>query len=80
MLKCSSYLRTSSKRLLAEGVDPSQHKKALQAAKIAAEANAFENIARDWMSSGGRGGRRRRRGGKFPLVSRRGFCLSDVFE
>ena len=47
-LKMARDRRDAAKKLLTEGIDPSQHKKAVQAAKIAEEANAFENIAREW--------------------------------
>ena len=47
-LKMARDRREAAKRLLAEGIDPSQHKKAVQASKIAEEANAFEHIAREW--------------------------------
>jgi integrase len=47
-LKMARDRRDAAKRLLAEGIDPSQHKKTVQAAKIAEEASAFEKIAREW--------------------------------
>jgi len=47
-LKMARDRREAAKRLLAEGIDPSQHKKAVQAAKIAEEASSFGNIAREW--------------------------------
>jgi integrase len=47
-LKMARDRRDAAKKLLAEGIDPSRHKKAVQAAKIAETANAFENIAREW--------------------------------
>jgi hypothetical protein len=47
-LKMARDRRDAAKKLLAEGVDPGQHKKAVQAAKIAEEASSFENIAREW--------------------------------
>lgn len=47
-LKMARDRRDAAKKLLAEGIDPSQHKKAVRAAKIAEEASAFESIAREW--------------------------------
>ena len=43
--------REEARKLLAEGVDPSDHKKALQAAKADRAANSFEVIAREWYAS-----------------------------
>ena len=43
--------REEARKLLADGVDPSDHKKALQAAKEDRAANSFEVIAREWFTS-----------------------------
>jgi integrase len=47
-LKMAREQRDAAKRLLAEGIDPSLHKKEVQAAKLAEKRNAFEFIAREW--------------------------------
>ncbi len=47
-LKMARDRRDAAKKLLAEGIDPGQHKKAVQAAKVAEEASSFENVAREW--------------------------------
>lgn len=40
--------REQARKLLANGVDPGQHKKAQKAARVEASANNFEVIAREW--------------------------------
>lgn len=40
--------RTAFRKLLAEGIDPAQAKKAEQADKVAAAGSTFEVVARDW--------------------------------
>lgn len=47
-LKMAREKREEAKKLLADGIDPSQHKKAVQAARQAEEANLFRNIALEW--------------------------------
>ncbi len=42
--------RDEAKRLLRDGVDPSEHKKALKRAQRIAAANSFEAIAREWVA------------------------------
>ena len=42
---------TSTFELLAEGIDPSQNKKAMKASKTGALANSFEVVAREWAIS-----------------------------
>jgi integrase len=50
-LKSARERREEAKRLLAEEIDPSQHKKSLKAAKLAEEANSFKNVALEWHRS-----------------------------
>ncbi|MEX3956011.1 tyrosine-type recombinase/integrase [Trinickia sp. EG282A] len=40
--------RDAARKLLADGVDPSAHRKAAKAARLANAANTFEAVARDW--------------------------------
>jgi integrase len=40
--------RDEARRLLAEGIDPSAHRKALKSTKAQREANSFELVAREW--------------------------------
>ncbi|HCY61425.1 MAG TPA: integrase [Oxalobacteraceae bacterium] len=40
--------RTAARKLLNEGVDPGEHKKEQRQSKIAAAANTFEKLAREW--------------------------------
>lgn len=47
-LKMARDRREEAKRLLAEGIDPSERKKATKAAKLAEKANEFEHVAREW--------------------------------
>jgi integrase len=47
-LKSARERREEAKRLLAEDIDPSQHKKSVKAAKLAEAANSFKNIALEW--------------------------------
>jgi integrase len=42
--------REDAKKLLANGVDPSEMKKSLQQAKIALDENSFEIVAREWIT------------------------------
>lgn len=42
--------RDDARQLLAQGIDPSQHKKAAAAARAELDANAFEVIAREWLA------------------------------
>lgn len=50
-LKMAREKREEAKRLLAEGVDPGEHKKQQKAMREAELANTFENIAREWHST-----------------------------
>jgi len=43
--------RDDSRRLLAQGIDPGQHKKAATAARAQLGANTFEVIAREWLAT-----------------------------
>ena len=40
--------REEAKQLIAKDIDPSEHKREVRQAKIDAERNSFENIAREW--------------------------------
>jgi integrase len=43
--------RQDARKLLADGVDPSENRKAVKAAKNANTENSFEVVAREWLSS-----------------------------
>lgn len=47
-LKMARERRDAAKKLLAEGIDPSEHKKQVKKAKLAEKANTFEQVAREW--------------------------------
>jgi integrase len=47
-LKDARERREDAKRLLAQGIDPGAHKKAIVAKRIAEQANSFKNIALEW--------------------------------
>jgi len=47
-LKMARERREDAKRLLAEGIDPGEHKKQAKAAKLAEKTNTFEKVAREW--------------------------------
>lgn len=42
--------RDDARKLLADGVDPSEHRKAVKAAGIELAANSFEAVAREWFA------------------------------
>lgn len=42
--------RDEARRLLADGVDPGEHRKVLKAAQEALSANSFEAIGREWFA------------------------------
>lgn len=42
--------RDKARRLLADGIDPSEYRKARKAAKVALTANSFEAIGREWFA------------------------------
>ena len=50
-LKDARERREDAKRLLAQGVDPGAHKKAIVANRIAEQENSFKNIALEWYES-----------------------------
>ena len=50
-LKDARQRRDDARKLLADGVDPSENRKAIKAAKIDRAANSFEVVAREWYSS-----------------------------
>lgn len=50
-LKEARERREEARNLLANGVDPSQHRKATKAAKVALSANSFEIICREWLEN-----------------------------
>lgn len=47
-LKMARERRDAAKKLLADGIDPSRHKKAVEAAKMEEENRIFENLALEW--------------------------------
>lgn len=47
-LKEAREQRDEAKKLLAKDIDPGQHKKELQAARIAEEADTFRAVALEW--------------------------------
>lgn len=49
-LKQARERREQARRLVAEGVDPSTHRRATKAARIEAATNSFERVAREWYS------------------------------
>ena len=50
-LKLARDRRDEARRLLAEGIDPSEHRKASKASKKDSAANSLEVIAREWAES-----------------------------
>jgi len=49
-LKMARERRDEARRLLAEGIDPSEHRKTHKSARADAVANSFESVAREWHS------------------------------
>ncbi len=49
-LKDAREKRDAARKLIAEGIDPSAHKKAKKAAREAASANSLEVICREWLN------------------------------
>ena len=47
-LKDARTKRNEAKKLLADGIDPSRHKKEMKNAALLAEANTFEHVVREW--------------------------------
>ena len=50
-LKGARERRDEARSLLADGVDPSEHRKALRTARVDRAANSFEVVAREWFSA-----------------------------
>jgi len=50
-LKGARERRDEARRLLADGIDPSEHRKALRTARVDRAANSFEIVAREWFAS-----------------------------
>ena len=50
-LKTAREKRDDARKLLAEGIDPSENRKAAKQSKKAAGANSFEVVAREWIAS-----------------------------
>lgn len=50
-LKKAREARDEARRMLAEGIDPSEHRKASKAAKETLSANSFEVICREWLNN-----------------------------
>ena len=48
-LKAARSRREAARTLVAEGVDPSENRKATKAARVERDANSFEVIAREWL-------------------------------
>lgn len=49
-LKDARERRDEARKLVAHGIDPSEHRKAHKAEKLSKSANTFETIAREWFS------------------------------
>ncbi len=49
-LKMARDRRDDARRLLADGIDPGEHKKSLKEAELEITSNTFEAIAREWLS------------------------------
>ena len=49
-LKLARSRRDDARKLLADDIDPSQHRQAIKAAKVERAANSFEVIAREWFA------------------------------
>jgi len=50
-LKGARERRDEARRLLADGIDPSEHRKALRTARVDMAANSFEVVAREWFAA-----------------------------
>ena len=48
-LKAARARREAGRKLVAEGVDPSENRKTTKAARVERDANSFEVIAREWL-------------------------------
>src|ERR1700730_10061168 len=49
-LKDARDRRDASRKLLADGIDPSENRKALKSARADKAANSFEVVAREWLA------------------------------
>ena len=49
-LKLARERRDEARRLLADGIDPGEHRKAHKSARADASANSFEAVAREWFT------------------------------
>ena len=49
-LKDARDLRDVARKLLAAGIDPGEHKKAVKTARATAAENSFEVVAREWLA------------------------------
>lgn len=49
-LKAAREKRDEARKLLADGIDPGEHRKASKAARADAVANSFEAVAREWFA------------------------------
>ena len=49
-LKDARERRDAARKLLANGVDPGEHRKATKAIKLELATNSFETIAREWLA------------------------------
>ena len=49
-LKDARDRRDASRKLLADGIDPSEHRKAMKSARADRAANSFEVVAREWFA------------------------------
>jgi integrase len=49
-LKAARERRDDARRLLADGVDPAQHRKLSKASRLDRAANSFEVVAREWLA------------------------------
>lgn len=49
-LKAARDRRDEARKLLADGVDPSAHRRAMQASRADRAANSFETVAREWFA------------------------------
>jgi integrase len=49
-LKAARQSRDEARKLLADGIDPSEHRRALKSARVEGAANSFEAVAREWVA------------------------------
>src|SRR6266851_6817247 len=48
-LKDARERRDRSRKLIADGIDPAENRKALKSARVSKAANSFEVVAREWL-------------------------------